>query len=870
MPHHRNKQTSELISQAISEYRAGNYLDAHKLCATIVHNDSTNVVALHLLGVLEAQKNSKQALRLFDRALEISPKNADILADKGKVLTETGQHTDALDCYQKAIAIDPSNWMALHNQGCTLLALKRPAEALAIFDQLIEIMPTFSPAFNNRGVALKELNRHTEAVANYQKAISFNPQDMEGWCNLGDGLFALKRYNEASAAYDKALTLNPDLAEAQVGHGNILAALDRHDDAFAAYDRALALSPRFAEAWLGRGNVLIALKRFEEALATLDKALNLKSDLANAWLCRGNVCFELKRNEESSVAYDRALALKPDAADAWLGRGNIFYAFKRDDDASIAYAKALKLNPDLAEAWLGRGNVFLNQRRYDDSIEAYAKALALKPELTNAWIGRANAFRKLNRFVDAANSYKQLLEVAPDYKFAKGHLLHLEMLVCDWEQFDAHVASITKDIHSGVKSADPFGYQAVANSARDLQRCAEIYAADRYPFTRSPLWCGEQYNNTRIRIGYLSGEFRNHVVAFLTAGLFELHDKKRFEIFAFDNGIDDGSDLRRRIHEAFDTVVDIRRLDDLHAAEIIKKNEIDILINLNGYFGDERTGVFSHRPAPIQVNYLGFTATMGADYMDYILADSYVIPPECRVLYTESVVYLPDTYQINDAKRPTAEPTPTRAELGLPETGFIYCCFNNSFKITPEIYSLWMRLLTDVESSVLWLTANNSTVSANLREESKRLGVKPERIIFAPTLKYSEYLANYRVADLFLDTFPFNAGATASDALWSGLPVLTCSGEPFTARMAGSLLNAVGLNELITHSLEAYEALALKLARNPALLTSIRAKLARNRVTYPLFNTARSTRNIEAAYVSMWERYRRGALPEHFSIDSVS
>ena len=501
------------------------------------------------------------------------------------------------------------------------------------------------------------------------------------------------------------------------------------------------------------------------------------------------------------------------------------------------------------------------------SLGAYDKALTLKPNLAGAWLGRGNVFHKLKRHEEAASAYAKVLAIDPQYPFVKGMFLYQRMLSCDWRGIEDLIAEIDGDVASGKRSAEPFGYQAIAHSARDFKRCAEIFAADKFPRSQTPLWRGERYDNSKIRVGYLSGEFRDHVTSRLMTELFELHDKNRFELFAFDNGWDDGSELRGRINKAFNTIVDISRFDDLQVATVIKQKQIDILVNLNGYFGKHRTRVFSYKPSPIQVSYLGFSATMGTDYIDYIIADRYIIPPEYKTFYTESVVYLPDTFQVNDTKRQIAVRTPTRAELKLPDTGFVFCCFNNNFKITPEIFDVWMRLLNKVDDSVLWLLESNPAVSRNLREAAKCRNIAPERLVFSLfTKEYSDYLARYRVADLFLDTLPFNAGGTASDALWAGLPLLTCSGQTYTARMAGSLLNAIGLPELITTTLEAYEQMAIDLATHPEKLAAIKHKLAENRLTTPLFDTKLFTKHIEAAYAAMYERYQAGLPPDHIVI----
>ena len=682
------------------------------------------------------------------------------------------------------------------------------------------------------------------------------------------GVLEGQRKNSAAAVelINRAIKIDSNNADAHSNIGNALLDLKRPEAALASYDRALQLRPGYAEALLNRGNALRGLKRPEEALASYDRALALKLDYHEAFYNRGNALQDLKRHEEALASYDRALALRPHHLNATINRGNALLDLKRPEEALAGYDRALQLRPDHAEALYNRGDALRDLKRPEEALASYDRALALKPDYHDALYNRGNPLRDLKRHEDAVRSYARLLELAPDYSFAKGELLHAKMLCCDWKGLTGLAESIENDIRVGKKSAEPFGYQAISNSARDLRLCAEIFAAEKFPRSQIKLWDGERYNNTKIRIGYLSGEFRHQATSILMTGLFELHDKNRFELFAFDNGWDDASEIRGRINRAFDEIVDITHLGDLEAAATIKHRKIDILVNLNGYFGRARQGIFSHKPCPIQVNYLGFPGTIGADYMDYILADSHVIPPEHEACYTEKVVYLPDTYQANDSRRGIAERTPTRTEVKLPDTGFVFCCFNNNYKITPDIFDRWMRLLNQVPGSVLWLLEDNVVASRNLRREAEQRGVAPERLVFAAMMKLDEHLARHRLAGLFLDTLPYNAHTTGSDALWAGLPLLTCQGTTFPGRVAASLLNAVGLPELITYSLEEYEALALKLATHPALLADLRARLARNRTTHPLFDTDRFRRHMESAYLTMWERVQRGEPPVSFAV----
>jgi len=613
--------------------------------------------------------------------------------------------------------------------------------------------------------------------------------------------------------------------------------------------------------------VLMSMERHAEAEAFISKAITLNQSSDVSYYNYGLISKRLGKSQQALEQFDRAIRLNAKVPETWNNRGTVFNDLKQYENAILDFNQAISLASHYSDAFCNKGKSLGFLKRYDEAFAAYDKALALKPDLAEAWLGRGNLFDKCKSHEEASVAFTKVIEIEPQHPFTKGLILNQKMLACDWKGIDDLIADIDRDVASGKRSAEPFGYQATSYSASTFKRCAEIFATDKFPRLRTPLWRGERYNNAKIRIGYLSGEFRNHVTSRLMTELFELHDKDNFELFAFDNGWDDGSELRTRINKAFDNIVDISRLDDFQTAAIIKQKQIDILVNLNGYFGEHRTGVFSYKPSPVQVNYLGFSATMGADYIDYIIGDKYIIPPENRAFYTESVVYLPDTFQVNDTKRPVPVRTPTRAELELPDTGFIFCCFNNNFKITPEIFEVWMRLLNKVDGSVLWLLESNPAVSRNLRAEAKHRNIAPERLVFSSyTDEYSDYLARYQVADLFLDTLPFNAGGTASDALWAGLPILTCSGQTYTARMAGSLLNAIGLPELITTTLEAYEQMAIDLATHPEALAVIRHRLAANRLTTPLFDAKLFTRHIEAAYTAMYERHQAGLAPDHIVV----
>jgi predicted O-linked N-acetylglucosamine transferase (SPINDLY family) len=643
--------------------------------------------------------------------------------------------------------------------------------------------------------------------------------------------------------------------------------LKRPAEALTSYDKAIALKPDYAVAHSNRANVLMDLKRPAEAEASYNAAIALQPDFAVAHSNRGAALRDLKRPEEALASYDKAIALKPDVAEAHYNRGNALIDLKRPAEALASYDKAIALKPDYAEAHYNRGNALRELRRPEEALASYDKAIALKPDYAEAHSSRGAALRDLKRPAEALTSYDKAIALKPDLEFHYGNLIHMKMRICDWSNLETEIAQLVHKIDHAEKVSRPFPMLASTNSPELQRKAAEIYALASYPLNSALPKIAKRQRRNKVQIAYVSADFRQHPMSYLIAGFIEALDRERFDVIGISLRSEDPSDIGQRMKQAFSKFIDVSRMRDQAVVQLMRELEVDIAIDLMGYTQGNRTNIFAQRAAPVQVSHIGFPGTMGAEYIDYVIADRIVIPVEEEAsFFSEKIVLMPDTYWATDRKLAIAQRTPTRTEVGLPNNAFVYCCFNNNFKITPEVFGCWMRILKRVGGSVLWLLEDNAKAASNLRKQAEIRGVNPERLVFAKHTSLPDHLARHRLADLFLDTLPCNAHTTASDALWAGLPVLTRSGETFAGRVAASLLNAIGLTELITSTPQAYEALAIELATNPEKLAVIKRKLANNRFTTPLFDTQMYTRHIEAAYTMMYERYQADLPPDHIVI----
>lgn len=733
-----------------------------------------------------------------------------------------------------------------------------PAPAAATVDTLFA-----------RAVAHHQAGQLPQAEALYRQILQAAPSHAGALHLLGVIASQVGQHGPALELIDRAIAIHPQYAEAHFARGAALDAMKQYQAAVESYDRAIQLKPNYAEAYYNRGNSLNALRQSAAALESYDKAIQLKPDYTEAYCNRGILLCVLRQYRESLESCDKAILLRPDLAEAHFGRATALSAMEQYQPALQSFDKAILLKPQFAEAHNNRGNALLALQQYEAALQSYDRVIQLRPDSVEAHNNRGDALQTIGEYAAALESYDQAYLLKPDHDYLPGARLFMRRFLCIWGDGEDEWLPLEAPIQCGLKVTPPFVSLAFSESPEIQKLAAEIYVNDKAP-ARASAAISRRARRNKIRIGYFSTDYYNNATSYLMAEIFELHNRNRFEVLAFSFGPDVEDEMSRRVSAAMDRFLDIRSMTDREAAELSRSLGVDIAVDLKGHTLGHRTGIFAERAAPIQVNYLGYPGTMGAEYMDYLIADETVIPQTSQKYYSEKIIYLPDSYQCNDSQRAISTKPCTRAEEGLPQDAFVFCCFNNSYKITPETFSVWMRILRRVDGSILWLWKNKPWATENLRKEAERRGISGDRVIFARTLPLDEHLARHRLADLFLDTFPYNAHTTASHALWTGLPVLTRTGETFASRVGASLLRAVGLPELITTSQEEFEEQAVELANDTERRTALRHRLQQDRLSAPLFDSRAFTRHLEAAYTAIVERQEAGLPPEHIIVPRIT
>ena len=800
----------DMLAMAVSHHQQGRLAEAERLYRQVLAIDPDQSAAWHLLGVVHWQGGQFQAAAEFlKRAIRLNGAVAAFHANLGNAYQGLGRLDDAASCYRRAVVLQPELAAVHVALGNVLLAQRKPAEAEHSFRKALELKPSYADAHCNLSSALQQLGRLDEAAACCLQAIALRPDQAEAHASLGGVRYLQKRWDDAAESFRRALELKPELAQV---HNN-LALLDqelgRLDDAAAGLRRASELAPNWAEP---HANLALVLQQ----------------------------------------------------------QGYI-------DEAIASYHRALALAPDRAATHCNLGTALQEQDELDEAIACYGRAIELEPRLALAHFNLGKALGSDGRSLEAIEQFQRAASLQGDFLAALGSLVHEMSHACQWDGIEPLARRVVElvdrdEAPPGGEPLSPFALLAlpIATTAQQQLRCARQWADEhvRPSIDLARIQPRRQTSSggRKITLGYLSADFNDHAIAVLSAELFEKHDRQRFQVYGYSYGRDDKSLMRARLEAGFDRFVDIRPLSHVDAARRIAADGVDILVDITGYTKNARSRILAARPAPIQVNFLSYVGTMGTPLVDYIMVDEFVVPAAMQPYYVEKLVHLPGCYMVNDSRRAISSQTQSRSECGLPEDGFVFCSFNNNYKITPAMFSAWMRLLAAVPGSVLWLLEGNGYAPASLRREAAARGIAPERLIFAPRCPPADHLARHRLANLFLDTYPYNSHTTASDCLWAGCPLVTLAGDTFQSRVAGSLLTALGLSELITSQLNEYEATALRLATNPAELAEWRIRLAASRSSSDVFDAAPFARKLEAAYTLMWERQQAGQPPAAFRV----
>jgi predicted O-linked N-acetylglucosamine transferase (SPINDLY family) len=689
------------------------------------------------------------------------------------------------------------------------------------YSKVLKVQPLNFDALHLSGLVASNMGNNKLAVELIKKAITIKPNDPAARSNLGIAYFNLGEYGNAIDSYSLALELKPEYEDAIYNKAVALQKLERVEEAISSYECVVQLNPKHVGALTNLGNVLQKEGEFERALEKYNQAISVGLSFAEPYNNRGNLYNELQMYQASLADFSKALEINPDYAEAYNNQGNALHSLQMHSLAMVSYNKAISLKHDYAEAHHNRGNLHKELQNYDDALLDFNKALELRP----------------------------------DYEFLEGVRLSTKMHICNWENFEKEWERLQQKIIRGEKASPPFLLLPLTDSLDLQKKASEIWVKAKHSAVNCSISTLRTRVEKKIKVGYFSADYHEHATMYLMAQLFELHDRNKFEIVGFSFGPDQKDAMRARAVIAMNQFYDVRNKTDKEVAKLSRGLGIDIAVDLKGFTLNSRAGIFAHRAAPIQVNYLGYPGTMGAEFIDFIIADRVVIPENLKHIYSEKVLYMPNCYQVNDQKRSISSKVFTREEVGLPATGFVYCCFNNNYKITPTIFKVWMRILFEVKDSVLWLLEDNESAANSLRLQAKIHGVNPARLVFAKRMPLPEHLARHNLADLFIDTIPCNAHTTASDALWSGLPVLTCIGEAFASRVAASLVISMGLSELVTNDLAEYESLAINLGVNPNKVKNIKYSLVSNTSHSPLFDSIGYTKNLEDLYQSIYSQY---------------
>ena len=856
---------TDKMREAFGRFQAQDLAGAERLCTEVLRDIPRHPDAMHLLGVVRLSAGrAGEAASLISGALEGKPRDAVALEHLGLARAAQENYAAAEAAFRQGLATGATHGTLHMRLGMALARQGKLAEAVKSLREAAMRSPDLPDVHLNLGNALAERGETDQAVASYDRALRLQPDNPLVHFNLGNLYRMTDRLEEAVAAYRRVLAIAPRDPDTYNNLGLVYERQQRLGEAADCYRQAVGIAPGHIHALSNLGNVLQAQGRLDEAADSCARALAIHPDFPDALINLGSVRAQQGRYGEAESLYRRVLQLGSGHAEAQRNLGTLFLTQGRGNDAIAAYRKSLEIAPDQAAVHNDLGNALRDGGNLDLAIGAYRKAMALEPQFAPALYNLAETYKIKGELDQAAACYEQVLAREPRHAQALSGLVHARQHMCSWDGFEALWNRLRAEINSANDGQiSPFSVLSLPTTPQEQLACATAWSRrhlEPVAATRAALgfdFSGRHRRGiepARLRIGYLAWGLHDHATGYWTPQLFELHDRSRWEVTAYAYGPDDGSEIRARIRGAAERFVDLAREPDAPAARCIYDDGVDILVDLTGYTFGTRSQILALRPAPVQVNWF-YPGTMGTACADYFIADPFVVPPELEPFFTERIARLPDCYMITDRKRPVSEVVPTRAECGIPEDAFVFCYFNQTYKILPDCFASWMRILRAVPGSVLWFLESNPWATANLGKEAEKHGVAGERIIVAPRKPIADHLVRYRLADLALDSFPYASHTTAADALWVGCPLVTRVGGTFASRVAGSALISGGAPELVTQSIEACERLAVELATSPGKLREIRRRLEATRDTSRLFDTPRFVRNLESAYEDMFKDF---------------
>ena len=822
------------------------------------------------IGVVLMKKGKlDEAIEAYNKALTLKPNYPEAYYNMGASLKDQGNLDKAIEAYNKAITLNPNYAEAYNNLGNALVDQNELDLGIKAYKRALKLKPDYVEAFFNIGITLQKQGKLEEAVEKFRKVLSIDPNHPQSYGNIGIIFRDQGKFDQAIESFKKALSLKPNNPDAYNNLGLTLNDLNKLDEAIEAYNKALLLESNYTDALNNMGVTLQNQGKLSEAIETYKKALSINPDYAEVYNNMGLTLQNLGESDEAIKSYNKALEIKPDFADAYNNLGFTLQNLNKLEEAIDAYHKVLAINHSSAETYNNIGAIFRDQGKLDKAVEVYNKAILLKPDYIEAFYNLGNIFVDQGKLDQGIKVYNKALSINHNYDLARAHKLHQQAHICDWNSLDEDKKLIntlgTKD-----KPVPPFTMLSLEDDPKHHYLRSKKYVEEKFIQKQLTKLKTPSRKSKHINIGYFSADFHDHATMWLILKVLAIHDRQKFKIYAYSYGPEKKDYIRQKLIESVDVFKNVQKMSDEDIALLGQKDEIDIAVDLKGHTKNQRLGIFSYRPAPIQITYLGYPGSTGANFIDYIIADPIVIPKNQLDSYSEKIIYLPNSYQPNNNTRAIANTSKKRKDLGLPEKGFIFCCFNNNYKISSVEFNIWMRLLKKVKGSVLWLLKSNRWAQGNLQKEAEKRGVKRSCLIFADKLPHEEHLARHKHADLFLDTFNVNAHTTASDALWAGLPVVTKLGNSFASRVSGSLLNAIGLPELITDNENDYETLILELATNTNKLKRIKNKLANNRLVEPLFDTEKFTKHLEKGYEEAWYNYYESNDFKNIFVDKIT